>query len=71
MRKMYDYFGMALTPDTEAAMASYMNNDPKKTTYEVHKYSLQEFGLTLDEITEKFKEYMKIMSKTTMIEDII
>ena len=56
---MYDYFGMALTPDTKAAMASYMNNDPKKTTYGVHKYSLQEFSLTIDEIKEEFKEYIE------------
>ena len=71
IRKMYDYFGMTLTPETESAMVHYMNNDPKKTTYGVHKYTLEEFGISVDEIKEDFKEYIEIMSKTTKLEDII
>ena len=68
---MYDYFGMTLTPETELAMDNYMNNDPKKTTYGVHKYTLEEFGISMDEIKEEFKEYIDIMSKTAKLEDII
>ena len=71
MRKMYDYFGMTLTLDTELAMEYYMDNDPKKTTYGVHKYTLEQFGLTVDEIKEEFKEYIEIMLKTTKLEDIV
>ena len=71
MRKMYDYFGMTLTPQTESAMGHYMNNDPKKTVYGQHKYTLQEFGLTIDDLKEEFKEYIEMMSKTTKMEDII
>ena len=33
MRKLYDYFGMTLTPETESAMMHYIYNDPKKTKY--------------------------------------
>ena len=60
MRKMYDYFGMTMTLETELAMMNYMNNDPKKTTYGVHKYTLEEFGISMDEIKEEFKEYIEI-----------
>ena len=71
MRKMYDYFGMTLTPETESAMVHYMNNDPKKTTHGVHKFTLEEFGISMDEIKEEFKEYIEIMSKKSKLEDII
>ena len=71
MRKMYDYFGMTLTPETESAMVQYMNNDPKKTTHRVHKFTLEEFGISMDEIKEEFKEYIEIMSKKSKLEDII
>ena len=71
MRKMYDYFGMTLTPQTESAIRNYLENDPKKTTYGAHKYTLEEFGISMDEIKEEFKEYIEIMSKTTKLEDII
>ena len=68
---MYDYFGMTLTPETESAMVHYMNNDPKKTTHGVHKFTLEEFGISMDEIKEEFKEYIEIMSKKSKLEDII
>ena len=71
MGKLYDYFGMTLTPETESARVHYMNNDPKKTKYGVHKFTLEEFGISIDEIKEEFKEYIEIMSKTTKLEDII
>ena len=71
MRKLYDYFEMTLTPETESAMVHYLNNDPKKTTYGEHKYTLEEFGISVDDIKEEFKEYLEIMSKTTKLEDII
>ena len=71
MRKMYDYFEMTLTPQTESAMSHYMDNDPKKTSYGQHKYTLEEFGLTKDILREEFKEYIDMMSKTTNVEDII
>ena len=68
---MYDYFGMILTPETESAMVHYMNNDPKKTTYGVHKFTLEEFGISMGQIKEEFKEYIEIMSKKSKLEDII
>ena len=68
---MYDYFGMTLTPETETAMVHYMNNDPKMTTHGVHKFTLEEFGISMDEIKEEFKEYIEIMSKKSKLEDII
>ena len=68
---MYDYFGMTLTPETEAEMRNYLENDPKKTTYGAHKYTLEEFDLTLEDIKVEFKEYIDLMSKRIKIEDII
>ena len=71
MRKMYDYFGMTLTPQTESAMRNYLENDPKKTIYGAHKYTLEEFGLTKEDLRVEFKEYVELMSKRIKIEDII
>ena len=68
---MYDYFGMALTPQTESAMLHYLENDPKKTVYGQHKYTMEEFGITTDDLEEEFKEYIELMSKRTSIENII
>ena len=38
VRKLYGFLGMNLTPQAEAAMINYLNNDPKKKVYGKHVY---------------------------------
>ena len=59
---MYDFLGMTLTPASEAAMRCYMENDPKKTQYGSHKYTLEQSGLKKEDIKEEFKEYIDFMT---------
>ena len=55
IRKIYDYFKLSLSGDSEQKMVDYINNDPKKLKYGKHKYSLEEFNLTKEDIREEFQ----------------
>ena len=70
VRKLYDYFGMTLTPDAEDAMRHYLENDPKKTKYGNYTYTLEEFNITEEDLKETFKEYIALMTEIYPIEDI-
>ncbi len=63
MRRVYAYFGMRMSGETEAALAHFLDNDPKKKEYGSHKYSLEEFGLTVDDLKREFSEYIELMVK--------
>ncbi len=54
IRKLYDYFNLSLSSDTEKKMVDYMNNDPKKLKYGKHKYTLDEFNLTKEGVRQEF-----------------
>ena len=71
MRKLYAYFGITLTAETELAWKRYLDNDPKKKKYGNHKYTLEEYGLTREILAEEFKEYIDIMSKKINLKDIL
>ena len=71
MRKLYSYFGINLTPETESAWKRYLDNDPIKTKYGKHKYSMEQFNVTKEELAEEFKEYIDIMSKRADPKDIL
>ena len=62
MRKLYAYFGIILSAETELAWRKYLDNDPKKK-YGSHKYTLEEYGLTREILAEEFKEYIDICPK--------
>ncbi len=68
---MYDYFGMTLTADTEREMQHYLDNDPKTTSYGKHKYTLEQFGLTKEDIRREFQEYIEIMTRRGVKQDMI
>ncbi len=53
---------MTLTPDTESAFRHYLENDPKKTKCGVHKFTMEQFGLTKKDLKEEFKEYIDFMT---------
>ena len=63
MRKMYSYFGIELSSETEEAWTTYLNNDPIKKKYPKHKYTMADFNLTKEELAEEFREYIDRMSE--------
>jgi len=56
VRRIYDRFGLFYTAEAERAMHSYLEAHPKNE-YGAHRYSLERFGLSRDEIDERFAEY--------------
>ena len=71
MRKLYAYFGITLTTETELAWKKYLDNDPKRKKYGSHKYTLEDYGLTKEGLAEEFKEYIEIMSRKVDLKDIL
>jgi hypothetical protein len=57
VRELYDYFYLRLTPATEAKMQERIVQQPERQHGE-HRYDLQTFGLTKEEIEERYGEYM-------------
>lgn len=58
VRAIYERFGDPFTPEVEAAMESYMANNPKGK-HGKHSYSLEEFGLSKDSVHERFSDYIE------------
>jgi hypothetical protein len=56
VRRIYDYFGMELTPEAEQAMNKFMQDNPKGKGG-VHRYSLKEFGMIPEEERRRFQFY--------------
>ena len=71
MRKVYSYLGLTLTSETEAAWRNYTKNDPIKTKYGRHKYTMDDFNITKEDLAEEFKEYIEIMSKRINPKEIL
>ncbi len=59
---MYSYFNINFTEDTERHLRKYLENDPKKTKYGVHRYSLSDFEITQDMLNREFAVYNSYMS---------
>lgn len=71
VRKLYDHFGLILTPQAEYAMQDYLNNDPKNK-YGPHKYCLVEgSNLTEEDLKEIFSEYISLMAERVKMEEIL
>ena len=70
VRKLYGFLGMNLTPQAEAAMINYLNNDPKKKVYGKHVYK-KGSHFSREFIEAEFKEYIDLMSKRFNHEDIV
>ena len=58
VRKIYDVFGEEFTPAAEQAMHGYMADNPKGK-HGKHEYDLAEYGLSTDEVHERFKDYIE------------
>ncbi|NKB25570.1 MAG: sulfotransferase [Kiritimatiellae bacterium] len=57
IRDMYDSFDEELTPDAETAMKTFLSENPKNR-HGKHDYTLEDFGVSTEKITERFSEYV-------------
>lgn len=58
VRGIYEAFGEELTPEAEAAMQGFMTDNPKGK-HGKHEYDLAEYGLSVDAVRERFKDYIE------------
>ena len=56
VREMYGTFGRELSPDAERAMRAEVAERPRGV-YGTHTYQLADFGLSRDEVAERFARY--------------
>jgi len=54
---VYDHFGLTFTEDARAAMTALHGESRSGSAKPVHKYSLADFGLTPEEVDERFAGY--------------
>ncbi len=57
IERIYRFIGMELTPQASTAMAQRVEEKPE-LSHGVHQYSVADFGLTEDEIRERFGDYI-------------
>ena len=58
IRDIYDYFGLALSDAAEVAMHAFRADNPQGKHGE-HRYALDQWGLSSDEIRERFRGYIE------------
>lgn len=56
MRRLYAHFDEPFTPVVEDAMRACLNENPKGK-HGKHSYTLEQFGVTEDEVRERYKDY--------------
>ncbi|MDV2476066.1 sulfotransferase family protein [Rhodococcus zopfii] len=54
---LYDRFGIVLGADAEAAMAALHTESRQGDRRPAHRYTLEEFGLTVADVDERFPDY--------------
>ena len=57
MRKLYAGLGDAFTPEIEAAMQAWLDDNPQGK-FGKHEYKLDEYGLTPDQLRGRFERYL-------------
>jgi hypothetical protein len=58
VRKIYEHTGLYYSAESESRMQKWINENPQNKLG-VHKYSLEQFGLTQEMIEDRFKEYYR------------
>ena len=57
VERIYSFIGEALTPETRAAMQQRITDDPERQ-HGAHRYNIADFGLTENEVRERFGGYI-------------
>lgn len=58
VQEIYDHFGYNLTDDAMGAMKQWHANNPQHK-HGVHQYSLEQFGLTAEQVHRRFARYVE------------
>jgi hypothetical protein len=58
IKKLYEHFDEPLTVEAQSRMTAYLANNPQGK-HGRHKYSLEEYGLTKEQVREHFREYCR------------
>ncbi|MCF6171506.1 MAG: sulfotransferase [Bacteroidales bacterium] len=61
-KKIYDKFGWKLSDEAIVRFKTFLTNNPRDKNG-LHMYHLEDFGLTEDEVNEKFKAYIEFMNR--------
>ncbi|WP_448580598.1 sulfotransferase family protein [Thermaurantiacus sp.] len=57
--RIYQHFGLELTPLAAAAMRSYVARAAREHAFSSHRYVLEDFGLVRSEVEEWFEDYRR------------
>jgi hypothetical protein len=57
IRKLYADLGDTLTPEAEAAMQSWLDENPQGK-FGKHEYALDQYGLSVEALTPRFERYL-------------
>ncbi|MDD5329225.1 MAG: sulfotransferase [Sulfuricella sp.] len=57
MRRIYDFAGMEFTAGAEDAMDAWLADSEREARHAGHRYALEEFGTTRDEVEARMKFY--------------
>ncbi|MEU2254804.1 sulfotransferase family protein [Nocardia xishanensis] len=60
VRSVYRHFGLPLSAEAEAAMAALHAESTTGAARPSHRYTLDDFGLTADQVDERFGEYRAV-----------
>lgn len=55
MQRIYDFAGMELTPVVRQAMVSWLKDSEKENHHVAHRYRLEDFGLTAEEVDARMQ----------------
>lgn len=61
VKRIYDYFGYNYSKDMEKNLQRYIQKN-RQHKHGVHRYSLEQFGLSTSQVSEKFKDYCQYFS---------
>lgn len=59
MRRIYDFIGQDFTAATENAMAAWLADSEQEGRHRAHRYSLEDFGLSREEVDARMTFYRK------------
>ena len=63
VRQIYDYFGYTYSDRMEEDVKKWIQENPQHK-YGVHRYTLDQFGLTTEQINQKFAKYCERFNVT-------